>query len=190
MPPAYQTFFDVVTRILLALAVLGAVVAVVDWAIRARHINPFSPIARFFRRWIDPLLRPMETMIVRRGGQPQQAPFYAFMAVIVGGIALLWLLRFAGALYVQLRVGVSSPDRFGWLVIGWALNFLTIALVVRVISSWLPISPFSKWIRWSYVCTEWFMAPLRRIIPPFGQIDLSPLVAYFLLRIVGGVLGV
>ena len=190
MPPAFQTFFDVVTRILLALAILTAVVMAIDWAIRARHISPFSPISRFFRRFVDPLLKPLETMIVRRGGQPQQAPFYAFMTVIVGGIVFLYLLRFLAAMYFQARVGLTSPGRFGLLLVGWTLNFLVIALIVRVVSSWLPVSPYSKWIRWSYVSTEWFMSPLRRIIPPFGQIDLSPLVAYFLLRIVGGVLGV
>jgi uncharacterized protein YggT (Ycf19 family) len=40
------------------------------------------------------------------------------------------------------------------------------------------------------VSTEWFMAPLRRIIPPFGQIDFSPIVAYILIRIAAWVLGV
>ena len=161
-----------------------------DWAIRARHISPFSPVARFFRRWIDPLLKPLETMIVRRGGMPQQAPFYAFMVVIVGGIALLYLLRFGIALSLRIQVGLSSPDRFGLMLLGWAFDFLILALFVRVISSFLPISPFSKWVRWSYVSTEWFMAPLRRIIPPFGQIDFTPIVAYILLRIVSGILGV
>jgi YggT family protein len=190
MSPTFQTVLDVASKGLLILAVVAGAICIVDWAIRARHINPFNPVARFFRRWIDPLLKPLETMIVRRGGQPQQAPFYAFMTVIVGGIAILYLLRFFAALYFQLRAGLSSPGQFGFLVIGWALNFLVLALIVRVVSSWLPVSPFSKWIRWSYVSTEWFMAPLRRVIPPFGQIDLSPLVAYFLLRIVGGVLGV
>jgi YggT family protein len=190
MSPAFQTVLDLSSRILLALAVVAGIICLVDWAIRARRISPFSPIARFFRRWIDPLLKPMETIIVRRGGQPQQAPFYAFMAVIVGGIALLYLLRFFGALYVQARVGVTSPGRFGWMLVGWALDFLVLALIVRVVSSWLPVSPYSKWIRWSYVSTEWFMGPLRRIIPPWGQIDLSPLVAYVLLRIVGGILRV
>jgi YggT family protein len=185
-----QTLIDIVTKILLALAVLSAAIAGVDWAIRARHISPFSAIARFFRRWIDPMLKPIETMIVRRGGMPQNAPFYAFMTVIVGGIAILVLLRFVLAMGRQVQVGVTSPSRFAMMMVGWALNFLIIALFVRVISTWLPVSPYSKWIRWSYVSTEWFMAPLRRIIPPFGQIDLSPLVAYILLRVVGGVLGV
>jgi YggT family protein len=119
---------------------------------------------------------------------PQQAPFYAFMVVIVGGIAVLYLLRFGMAISRSIAVGVSSPDRFGLMLIGWALNFLIVALFVRVISSFLPVSPYSKWVRWPYVTTEWFMAPLRRIIPPFGQLDFTPIVAYILLRIVSGIL--
>jgi uncharacterized protein YggT (Ycf19 family) len=32
--------------------------------------------------------------------------------------------------------------------------------------------------------TEWFLAPLRRVLPTFGPFDISPFVAYFLLYIV------
>jgi YggT family protein len=189
MPPPYQTILDIASRSLLGLAILIGAVCIVDWAIRARHINPFSPIARVFRRFVDPLLKPLETMIVRRGGMPQQAPFYAFMVVIVGGIGLLYLLRFAIAMSFRIRIGLSSPGLFGLMLLGWGFDFLILALIVRVISSFLPISPFSKWVRWSYVSTEWFMAPLRRIIPPFGQIDFSPIVAYILIRLVESILG-
>jgi YggT family protein len=31
--------------------------------------------------------------------------------------------------------------------------------------------------------TEWLLAPLRRIVPPLGMIDITPLIAYFLLVI-------
>ena len=189
MPATYQAILDVASRVLLGLAIFTGVVCLVDWAIRARHISPFSAIARFFRRFVDPLLKPIETMIVRRGGMPQQAPFYAFMVVIVGGIALLYLMRFVFVLSLRVRVGLSSPAQFGLMMIGWALNFLMLALFVRVISSFLPISPYSKWVRWSYGSTEWFMAPLRRIVPPFGQLDFTPIVAYILLRIVAGIVG-
>ena len=190
MPGTYAVILDIANKTLLALAAVVGVLCIVDWAIRTRRVSPFSPIARFFRRFIDPMLKPMETMIVRRGGMPQNAPFFAFMVVIVGGIALLYLIRFVMSLILRVQVGASSPGRFALMLVGWALDFLVLALFVRVISSFLPISPFSKWVRWSYVSTEWFMAPLRRIIPPFGQIDFSPLVAYFLLKIVGGILGV
>jgi uncharacterized protein YggT (Ycf19 family) len=31
--------------------------------------------------------------------------------------------------------------------------------------------------------TEWLLEPLRRLLPPFGPLDLSPMVAYLLLWI-------
>jgi YggT family protein len=66
---------------------------------------------------------------------------------------------------------------------------LRIALIVRVISTWFQISPYSKWIRWSYVLTEWFLAPLRRIVPTLGPVDITPIVAFLLLSLIQGALG-
>jgi YggT family protein len=183
-----QTTLDVASRGLLILALVAGAICIVDWAIRTRRINPFNPVSRFFRRWIDPMLKPIETMIVRRGGLPQQAPFFAFMAVVVAGIITIQLLRVIGGLLAQLSAGLTSPQRFVMMLLSWIIQFLSIALLVRVISSWLPVSPYSKWIRWSYVSTEWLIAPIRRVVPPLGQIDASPLIAYFILWFAGGFL--
>jgi YggT family protein len=39
-------------------------------------------------------------------------------------------------------------------------------------------------VRWSYALTEWFLRPMRGIIPLIGMIDITPILAYFLLGIV------
>jgi YggT family protein len=72
------------------------------------------------------------------------------------------------------------------LVIFWSFTLLRIAILVRVIASWLPIGPFSPWVRWSFTLTEPLMRPLRRVIPPFRQIDLTPLIVFFGLGILEG----
>lgn len=185
----YSAFIDIVARVLFGLGVLAGVVCVVDWAIRARKIGPFSGIARLFRRTVDPLMRPMEGMIVRRGGQPSSAPLWVFLGIVVAGIVILWLLRMIGGLLLQLSTAASEPRLLPILLAEWALEFLYIAILVRVFSSWLPISPYSRWIRWSYVATEWLLAPLRRIIPSFGAIDVSPLGALLLIWIARGIIG-
>jgi YggT family protein len=186
----YATFVEVVTKILLVLGIVAGVVCAIDWAIRARKISPFSGIARFFRRAIDPMIRPVEAKIVRFGGQPASAPLWVFLGVIVAGIVIIQLLGVIGGLMMQISVGLSSPTEFVLMLIGWAFRFVTFALIVRVISSWLPVSPSSKWVRWSYVTTEWLLAPLRRVIPPLGAIDVTPIVAYILLMVVAGILHV
>jgi YggT family protein len=58
-----------------------------------------------------------------------------------------------------------------------------IALLVRVIGSWFSVSPYAKWMRPFIMLTEWLLEPLRRLLPPFGPLDLSPMVAYLLLWI-------
>jgi uncharacterized protein YggT (Ycf19 family) len=35
-----------------------------------------------------------------------------------------------------------------------------------------------------YFLTDWVIKPLRRVIPPLGMIDITPLVAWIALRIV------
>jgi YggT family protein len=57
-----------------------------------------------------------------------------------------------------------------------------------VISSWLPISPYSPWVRWSYQLSEPVLQPLRRIVPVLGGLDITPIVAYILLNIIESLL--
>lgn len=186
----YSAFVDVVAKVLLALGVLAGVVCVVDWAIRARKISPFSGIARFFRRTVDPLMQPVEGRIVRYGGQPASAPLWVFLGIAVAGIVIIQLLKIVGGVILEISVAASDPRRIPFLVLGWAFRFMTFALIVRVISTWLPVSPYSKWIRWSYWSTEWLLAPLRKVIPTLGAFDITPIAAYFLLVIVQRIIGV
>ena len=163
-------------------AVVVGVVALVDWLVRTRRISPFSGVARFFRRTVDPAMVPVERMVIRAGGQPASAPWWSLVAVVLGGLALILILQFVGGLLVQLLVAIQRPAMLPVLLVSWALKLVELALIVRVIASWLPmISPYSIWVRWSHPLTNWILNPLRRIVPPLGMVDITPLVAYVLL---------
>ncbi len=188
-----NTFLDAVdltvqavrTALFWGAAVL-AVVAAIDWLVRTRRIHPFGPIARFFRASVDPLIAPIERRVVRAGGSPASAPWWALGAVIVGGIALLSALDYLRDLVRDLLVAsVGGPSHVVRVLVAWTFVVLQVALVVRVIGSWVRISPYSPWIRWSYALTEWLLRPLRQLIPPIGTIDVTPIVAYFVLSLVG-----
>jgi uncharacterized protein YggT (Ycf19 family) len=49
---------------------------------------------------------------------------------------------------------------------------------------------YARWMRPVTWLTDWLIVPIRRRLPPFGPIDLSPVLAYLLLWLVRGVLGV
>lgn len=184
----YGSFVSVVGRIFFALAVVTAVVALVDWLVRTRRINPFNPVARFFRRSVSPLMAPVERRIVRAGGMPTSAPWWTLVVVVVGGLIAIWVLRFIGdqafAVSMAARQGPRGVAR---MLVGLGFSVLQIALIVRVISSWFQASPYSPWIRWSYTLTEWFLRPLRQIVPTLGPVDITPIIAYILLRILESV---
>ena len=187
---AYDAFVEIVKRGVFILAAIVAVIAVVDWLVRTRRLNPFGPIGRFSRRTFDPLMRPVERRIVRAGGQPSNAPWWTLATVVIGGLLLVTLLQWIRGFAADVAYGVSSPSRFGVLLLSWAFAIVRIALLVRVISTWFRISEYSKWIRWSYVLTEWMLAPIRKLIPLFGPVDISPLVAFLLLTILQRAIGI
>src|ERR1051325_4098514 len=120
MPQAYAAFVDVIAKVFLGLGILAGAVCVMDWAIRTRKIPPFSAVARFFRNRVDPLLRPIETAIVRRGGMPSAAPLWTLLAIVVTGIVTLQLLKFVGGLLMQLSAAAADPRQFPLLPICWA----------------------------------------------------------------------
>ena len=170
---------------LLSVAVVFGVICLLDWAVRTRKISPFNAVARFCRSTVDPIIAPIERRIVRGGGTPASAPLWALAAVVIGGILLLTLIDIL-RLEVVRSIIASDQGSAGIfrLLVSWTFTILKVALVVRVISSWLPISPYSGWVRWSYKLSEPILTPLRRIVPVLGGLDITPIVAYILLNII------
>lgn len=70
------------------------------------------------------------------------------------------------------------------------ITVFIVVLMVRAVLSWFPLQPdgfLAQVNRLTIDVTEWAVAPLRRIIPPVGMIDISFLVLVFGLFILRGV---
>jgi len=61
------------------------------------------------------------------------------------------------------------------------IQILILLLIVRAIFSWFPQMLYTEAGRIVVMATEWYLAPLRRVIPPAGGLDLSFLVGIILL---------
>ena len=155
---------------------------------RERRVSPFSRLARLVRRWVDPMLAPVERLVLRAGGRPASTPAWAFLMLVVACLLTVTALDMLGGVLLQLAWALQAPARIPVLALSWAFAFLRVALIVRVVTSWLPVSPWSRWIRWSMASTEWMLRPLSAIIPSLGPLDFTPVVAYFALVLVQGAL--
>ena len=63
------------------------------------------------------------------------------------------------------------------------LYVLIIAIVVRSLVTWFPISPRNQYVRLLDRITEPLLGPFRRVIPPLGIFDVSAMVVIILLYV-------
>ena len=63
-------------------------------------------------------------------------------------------------------------------------TLLELAIVARVLLSWFRVDPYHPAVAFLYQITEPILRPLRNVIPPLGMMDISPIVAMFLIDIV------
>jgi YggT family protein len=68
------------------------------------------------------------------------------------------------------------------------LGVYSVILLIRalvswlpILVSWLPIDPYNPIVRILYALTEPLLEPIRALLPRMGGLDLSPLVAWFLI---------
>ena len=182
---ALATLTALLRSVFLVGGVALALVAAADWAVRTRRLNPFGGVARFVRARVDPRLAGVERQVLRAGGHPTTTPWWALVLYAVVALLVIAGLDMIGALVSQAaRAAAGGGMGVIQLAVRWTFGFLTFALLVRVLSSWLPRLGESRWIRWSYGATEWMLRPLRNQIPSFGVIDVTPIVAYFALQLV------
>lgn len=62
------------------------------------------------------------------------------------------------------------------------LTLFQILLLFRILLSWVRVDPYTNPIaRFLYSITEWFLEPIRSVLPSVGMIDFSPMVAFILI---------
>ncbi len=75
------------------------------------------------------------------------------------------------------------------LFIYWLGTILTGAIIVRILFTWFSMgNSGGPIVRLLDDITEPILAPFRRVIPPLGMLDISPIIAILLIQFVTGLL--
>ena len=75
------------------------------------------------------------------------------------------------------------------MALSQALEVYTWILIARILLTWFPaVDWYSQPFRFMRNITDPVMEPFRRLIPPLGGIDFSPIVLFILINIVQGFL--
>lgn len=67
--------------------------------------------------------------------------------------------------------------------------FFYLLIIVRIFLTWIPSIDWSQQpIKAVRTITDLYLEPFRRIVPPVGGLDLSPIVALIVLQILQGLI--
>ena len=168
----------VVTAILvvIGLMVLRLIANAVD-------LNPFSWASRTIRSLTDPLIAPVRRGLMGFGVDPKYAPLVAILLAVLLGWFLIQLLAGIGntILGMLLSTQGAEPVRLlGYLLYG-LLGIYSLLIFIRIIFSWGMVGYGNRVMRFLIDTTEPLLGPLRRIIPPLGMMDISPIVAFIVI---------
>lgn len=81
-------------------------------------------------------------------------------------------------------MGLERMSDFALTFVSTLIYILNMAIIIRALMSWFNPSPENPIVRFVIEITEPVLAPLRRIVPRIGMIDISPLVAILLMNVI------
>jgi YggT family protein len=145
----------------------------------ALDLNPFGWISRTLRRFSDGLIYPVRGGLLRLGMEPKFAPLGVILLAILLGYFVLQLVATIAATIAGVLVSVRNGEVIavlGFILYG-LLSIYILLIVVRIVFSWGAVSYSNRVMRLLVDTTEPLLGPLRRMIPPLGWIDISPIVA-------------
>jgi YggT family protein len=176
----YELVWYAVATAIMLLVVLMLLRTLVNYA----DLNPFSWPARTIRSVTDPLVHPVRRGIVRAGLDAKIAPLVTILiAILLGYIAvqLVWAVMFTLSGIVKSLQQGAIVRLVGFALFG-LLAIYSLMIFVRIIFSW-GVSSVNPVLRFLVRATEPVLSPFRRLIPPLGMFDISPIVVLLLIQL-------
>lgn len=168
-----------ITAVIIAIILLMIFRMIANWA----DLNPFAWSSLTIRRLTDPFIGPVRRALVRFGIDPKYSPLVVILITILLGWFVLQLVQtlattLAG-LFTSIQRGALG-SALGFILYG-LISIYILLIFVRIIFSLAMVSYSNRLMRFLVNVTEPLLGPLRRIVPPVGAMDISPIVAFLIL---------
>ncbi len=179
-----------VMAVIIAVILLMVFRLIVNYA----DLNPFAWTSLTIRRLTDPFLMPVRRALVGFGFDPKYSPLVVILLAILLGYFVLQLAGTIAGTLAGLIVSLQSGamiSALGFVLYG-LISLYILLIFIRIIFSWAMISYTNRIMRFLVDTTEPLLGPLRRVIPPLGSMDISPIIAFLILwlfqQAIGGTL--
>ncbi len=173
MNPLAQALVYVIQTVF-SLYLLIVVIRLLLQLVRADFYNPIS---QFAVRATNPLLNPLRKLLPAHR-------LIDFPSLILA--VLLQMLEFLIVVWLHTGMLIGPVNLFLWALLGLLVmlfNVFFFCLIIEIVLSWVaPQShhPATQLIR---QINDPLMRPARRLLPPMGGMDFSPLLVFMLLNV-------
>jgi len=138
----------------------------------------YNPISQFLVKITNPLLLPLRRILPGYGGLDLASLLLAVLLQLLGIIVLL-------ALYGYGPPPIAPLLLWSFLgVLGLLVNIYFFALLALIILSWIAPHSHNPAVHLLQQITEPVMAPFRRVLPPMGGLDFSPILVFILINVI------
>ena len=144
-----------------------------QWA-RADFYNPLS---QFIVRATQPVLAPMRTALPSVGGIDLACVVLLVALQLAELLLVTGLLGHRVAVIALLVLSVAE-------IVQLAIYVFLFSILIQVIMSWINPGSYNPMLSVLHSLNEPLLGPARRIVPPIGGLDLSPIVVMVALQLV------
>ena len=172
---AFNEIFIYLVQTALTLYMLAMLLRFLLQLVRADFYNPIS---QFLVKATNPLVIPLRKVVPGLGGLDLAS---LLLALLLQMLAIITLMALNG-------LGLPNPvllllwSALG--LVGLLVNIYFFALLATIILSWLAPGNSNPAIFLLYQITEPVMAPFRKMLPPMGGMDFSPILVFILINVV------
>jgi len=165
---------NIVSLIIDTVSTLLAGVLLLRFWMQAVRVRPPFSLGQFMFKTTDWLVLPLRRVLPGLGGFDWASLVGALLVALLS-VAIELGVRSAFAVEPWFLLSLRS-------LLHWVIYGFIGLLFLEVIFSWVnPDAPIAPIVR---ALNQPLMRPLRRFIPPIAGVDLSPILAFLLLRVV------
>jgi YggT family protein len=161
---------------------LATLLFVARFLLQATGADFYNPLSQAIVKATDPICRPLRGVLKPLGN------------LDLASILVAWLVS---SVYYAMVLWLRAPEFLSVSLIAWSglidtlmtlIQFFIFSIIIIAIASFVAQGSMNPALSLLHQLNEPLMAPLRKIIPPFGVLDLTPMLVLIILFVVRDIL--
>ncbi|MBZ5488815.1 YggT family protein [Halomonas aquamarina] len=150
--------------------------------LQASRADYYNPLSQSLVKITQPVVGPFQSFLGPVAGRFDLATLAAGFALKVISLVAVFMLFFSGMGVPVVPILIAGVAALASAI----LKIYFFALIVMIILSWVAPNASHPGALLVMQLVEPIMAPVRKVIPPLGMIDLSPIVVFIAINLIDG----